>query len=145
MFNPLSQLKIQNLLDRDPDKFEPHPHRAWAVIFSIAAIFITLVLVSHLYIYTYMRTGSSFKPDDSSLGGSDVKLNRKGLAEITAMFEAKNAQFQSLLVSPPQIADPFFTAEQQTASTTSVKVKPDTTTLPKTAGNAKGIGSISAE
>lgn len=109
MFNPLSQLKIQNLLDRDPNKFELHPYRAWAVIFSVAIVLIILILSAHLYFYAYMRTDSSFKPDDSSVEINEVKLNRKGLAEITALFEEKKVEFQNLLASPPHITDPSLT------------------------------------
>lgn len=145
MFNSFFHLKIQRFLDRDPNKFELHPHRAWAVIFSIAAILITLVLVFHLSFYTYMHTDSSFKPDDSFVEINEVKLNRKGLAEVTSMFETKNAQFQSFLVSPPKIMDPSFTTEQQTRFATSVKIKSDVAASPKTADNTKDIESISTE
>ncbi len=110
MSNPLSRIKIQDIFDRDPNKFEPHPHRAWAIIFSVGFVVSILIVVAHLYVYLYMRTDSSFKPDDSSLVTSEVKLNRSGLTEVTNMLEAKNAQFQDLLVSPPKISDPSFGA-----------------------------------
>jgi hypothetical protein len=112
MSNIFSRLKIQDIFDRDPDKFEPHPRRAWAIIFSAGIVLIILVLVFQLSFYVYMHSERSFKPDDSSLGINEVKLNRKGLAEVTAMFETKNAQFQDLLVSAPKVADPSAIAQR---------------------------------
>lgn len=106
MLNIFSQLKIRNLLDRDPDKCEPHPRKAWAIIFSAMIILIVLVLIANLSFYAYMRTDTSFKSGDSSPAAGEAKLNRKGLAEITALFEGKKAEFQNLLASPPHITDP---------------------------------------
>lgn len=106
MPNPFSRFKIQDIFDYDPNKFEPHPHRAWAIIFSVGVAVSILMLIVHSYLYLYMRTDGSFKPDDSSLATNEIKLNRNGLTEVTNMLEAKNAQFQDLLVSAPKIADP---------------------------------------
>lgn len=131
MSNLFSRFKIQDILDRDTDKFEPHPRRAWAAVFSLATTLITLVLVSHLYLYFYMRTDGSFKPDDSSVGVTEVKLNRKGLTEVNAMFEAKNTQFEDLLVSPPKIVDPSDMGREVAPTNQSVIVSPQKKTLPK--------------
>lgn len=106
MFNIFSRLKTQDILDRDPGKFEPRPRRAWAVIFSVAVISTLFILVAHLYFYLYAHTDGSFKPNESDLVANEVRLNRNGLGEITAMFEAKNVKFQEFLTSPPKIADP---------------------------------------
>lgn len=106
MSDIFSQLKIRNILDRDPDKFEPRPEGAWAVIFSATIVLIVLILVVNISFYAYIRADTSFNSDDSSPVTNEVKLNRKGLAEITALFETKNTQFQNLLASPPKIADP---------------------------------------
>jgi hypothetical protein len=133
MPNLLSRFKIQDILDRDTDKFEPRPRRAWAAVFSLATTLITLVLVSHLYLYLYMHTDGSFKPDDSSVGVIEVKLNRKGLTEVNAMFEAKNTQFEDLLVSPPKIVDPSEGMSREVAPTnqSAIVVSPQKKTLPK--------------
>lgn len=107
MSHPFSRIQIQDMFDRDPAKFEPYPRRAWAIIFFAAMVAGMSVLTAHLYFYLYMRTDSSFKLDDSSLSaGSEVKLNRSGLMEVTNMLEVKKAQFQNLLVSSSPIADP---------------------------------------
>lgn len=133
MSNKFSQFKIQDIFDRDLDKFEPHPHRAWAVIFFAEVVLIMLVLVSHVYLYVYMHTDSSFKPNDSSLGINEVKLNRKGLVVVTAMFEARNARFQDLLASPPKITDPSEGVGGTAPESQSVLVSPQKKILPKTA------------
>lgn len=101
-----SRFKIQDIFDYDKDKFEPRPYRAWAVIFFVEIILIVLVLTLHLYISTYMRSSDSFKPGSNSVEAGDAKLNRRGLTEVITMFEVKNAQFQNLLASQPQITDP---------------------------------------
>lgn len=106
MSNLFSRFQIQDILDYDQDKFEPHPYRAWAVIFFIGVIFVILVLTIHLYLYVHMRSGESFKSDDGPSAINTTKLNRKGLTEAIAAFEMKDAQFQKLLESPPEISDP---------------------------------------
>lgn len=131
MPNSFSRLKIQYIFDRDPNKFEPHPHRAWAIIFSAGVVASILILIAHLYLYFYMRTDSSFKPDDSSLITSEVKLNRSGLTDVTNMLEVKNAQFQDLLVSRSQISDPSLGtdhAQQLPATGGSGTITPQKTT-----------------
>lgn len=125
MSNIFSRLKIQDIFDRDPDKFEPRPRRAWAVIFSVMVVLIFLMLVAHFYFYFYMRTDSSFKSDESVLITNEAKLNRKGLGEITAMFEAKNAKFQELLASPSKIADPSVGHEHIDSSAISTTTAPE--------------------
>ncbi len=113
MPNIFSQLKIQNILDRDPDKFEPRPRRAWAIIFFAGVVLIALSLSANLYAYFSVRADSSFKSDGGSSEKSEVKLNRKDLAEIIAALLAKNLQFQNLLASSPKIADPSLGAGSQ--------------------------------
>jgi hypothetical protein len=106
MSNKFSHIKLQDFFDRDPDKFEPNPRKAWAAIFFLEIILIVFVLAAHIYLYNHTRTDTSYKTGADSAGRSEAKLNRKGLAGIMAMFEAKSVQFQKLIESSPQIADP---------------------------------------
>lgn len=106
MPSKFSHIKLQDLFDRDPDKFEPHPRRVWAIIFFSETILIVFALAAHLYLYDYVREDTSYKTGGDSSSVSETKLNRKGLADIISMFEAKNTQFQALLESSPKIADP---------------------------------------
>ncbi len=122
MPNPFSRFTIQDIIDRDAEKLEPHPRRVWAGIFFAEIVLIFFVLLAHSYVYNYMRTNGSFQQDDNPPAVTGAKLNRKGLAEVTAMFDKKNARFQELLLSSPAVADPSaMTATQNTPGGISVQ------------------------
>jgi hypothetical protein len=133
--NLFARLKTQDILDHDPSKFEPRPRRAWAVIFFAGIILIITALVAHLYVYLYMRADSSFMPDGNSPGMNDTKLNRKGLAEVIAIFQAKSVQFQDLLASPPKIPDPSLGGDSQVPAPTPAKTSQKSATPQGTVKN----------
>ncbi|MBI2120033.1 MAG: hypothetical protein HYT94_00215 [Parcubacteria group bacterium] len=105
MSNFLSKIKIKNIFDRDPNKFELRPNRAWAAIFLAGTILSAATLALHFFLYAFSSDSRAVKTEDAA-AGDGVRLNRKGLANVSEMFEAKNVQFQNILTSPLQIADP---------------------------------------
>jgi cytoskeletal protein RodZ len=136
MSNIFSRIKIQNLFDQDSDKFNPNPHRAWVIIFSISILCIILVLVGNWYCYNYMHREEFLKKDDTSTPPKEIKLDRKGLTEVIGLLEARSAQFQSLLSSPSQVTDPSVGKQSSTPSTVgtstpkNIPPKNTTNTLP---------------
>lgn len=140
MSNLFSRFNIQDIFDRDPDKFEPHPYRAWAVIFSIGTIIIILALFAHLSLYFYMHTDGSFKSADILIT-EEARLNRKGLTEVVALFEKKNTEFQSLVASSSQITNPSGAVGRAQASSTPTN-KQSSAASPKTTTPKNGTSTV---
>lgn len=136
MSNIFSRIKIQNLFDQDSDKFNPNPHRAWVIIFSISVLCVILILVGNWYCYNYIHGEEFLKQDDTPTPPKEIKLDRKGLTEVIGLLEARSAQFQSFLSSPSQVSDPSIGKQSTTPSVVdtstpkSIPQKNTTKTLP---------------
>ena len=113
MPNRFSQFNTRDIFDRDAGKFEPRPYRAWAIIFFIGVFLSVSVLFGHFFLYEYMRSNDSFKPDEGFAAVGEIKLDRKSLSEVAALFEKKNKEFENLLVSAPSIPDPSSSENSQ--------------------------------
>lgn len=114
MTNPFSRINLRNLFDRDPNKIEPHPKRAWGIIFFFGTILSVAVVLLHYFFY--ISASSVRESGDEGLAQEkQVRLNKKGLADVIATFEAKSLLFEEITSHPEQIPDPSLLTGQENA------------------------------
>ena len=96
--------RLQAIFDRDPLKIEPNPKRDWTIIFILFCLAVIGSGLGHFLAYKHFLVVSTREPVAKSQ--PTKTLSKDDLMKVINRYEARKAEFDTLLLRRPEYVDP---------------------------------------